>query len=148
MDGRLRMDARARGAKRSHHGFMWHHIWIRAPESSRFRYYLARNSCMNTNSSSLEAFVCTSRSRRRRHNNDRKMKRNYVAENSRNMSLSGFETHVESQSAAFQQLSQRYRRAVVMTYQSAVGLIPAFRAHRTHLLVSAIELGLCKCMLI
>src|SRR5271170_7888987 len=128
MDGRSRMDARAGGAKRSHHGFVWHHIWIRAPESSRFRYYLARNSCMNTNSSSLEAFVCTSRSRRRRHNNDRKMKRNYVAGNSRNMSMSVFETHVESQSAAFQQLSQRYRRAVVMTYQSAVGLILAFRA--------------------
>src|ERR1700727_291148 len=119
MDGRLKVDARAGGAKRSHHGFVWHHIWIRAPESNHFRYYLGRNSYTNTNSSSLEASVSTYRNRRRQHNSNRKTKQNYVVENSRNVSLSVFETHVESRSAAFPQLSQHYRRAVVMTYQSA-----------------------------
>src|ERR1700733_11038748 len=96
MDGRLRVDVRAGGAKRSHHGFVWHHIWIRAPESSRFRYCLARNSCMNTNLFNFEVFVSTNRSRRRQHNSSKKMKQNYVAENSRNVSLSVVETHVES----------------------------------------------------
>src|SRR4051794_14819379 len=144
MAGKSRVGEKEEEDRSIHLGSLWRHISISNPESNHSRSFLARSSCMSTNSYSTEACDFTNRKRRSQRSRLRRRRRRCAAGNSRGRISSVFETHGGSHLALSQLSFPPLQKIALMTCRCAVGRTQAFRTRHILPLMWVIDLLFVK----